>query len=680
MSVKSDSDNGVPCVFTKLISSDDVISLQFSDKSEEKIISSCDPSNANKAPTMSGGTKSSTAFFKRKMLLASLTLKPPKISRTEEVDLAAENEKNPNDEWFHKKFVQFNKENEKVMPTTKIEILKQQVRKGERSSVSARLKIQEALEDQLNLRMKQEQKRRQEQYDRDNSVDISLSDEEEVISGKEGMKTKGSNEEALSHEDEEEWEGDAGAIEEMNEMREPIRKKCIFLDEEAEESEGEASVYDDEPQEECCENEPASSKETLNSCADAASCSGCDQPFVPVNSTALDDFDLHLPSSLSQWILNDGSSQHGRSLSMEDGANDPLLSESQTGSVHASCSNSSGLRGSEYHNQLLITVPVSRSESQSQVTISQVMPLCSGTFEDSESGSEQKKGSQDFASQSNSDDCIDGADYETVKLRKRKIVISDDEEDFGENEGENAKVAEPEKSDVSVSIEEAEKEGKCESDIEEDTTDVENDELHSSDDELSIFRRLQEIPLNSNAKKERQIIRSEFFDEEASLSGEDVGSDEDEDDNEAGNEYEAEEGDADDLPDSDEIKQDLHKQWLKQQQDEENRKLLYLQDQFLADGDLHSETDRTFRLKLRNEIDSKNDFRGNTTQDKDVNEEFGEDEEIRRKRIEMIKWKMDHEVDESTSLEHILDGDDLGSSLLSAGKVAMQHSKYHVVF
>lgn len=60
-------------------------------------------------------------------------------------------------------------------------------------------------------------------------------------------------------------------------------------------------------------------------------------------------------------------------------------------------------------------------------------------------------------------------------------------------------------------------------------------------------------------------FRSEYIEEEASLSGDDVGSDENDDDDQL-NIYEAEEGDNDDLPDEETIKEQLQKEWLKQQQ------------------------------------------------------------------------------------------------------------------
>ncbi|VDK75806.1 unnamed protein product, partial [Onchocerca ochengi] len=161
------------------------------------------------------------------------------------------------------------------------------------------------------------------------------------------------------------------------------------------------------------------------------------------------------------------------------------------------------------------------------------------------------------------------------------------------------------------------------------------EEANSSDDELKIFRELE----RAQKAKKKLILKSEYIDEEASLSGDDVGSDENDDEDQL-NVYEAEEGDNDELPDDETIREQLHKQWLKQQQDEEDRKLLYWKDQLLIDGDLTEETDRTFRFKLR------------VTENENTNEEMDDvavdaenievdDDEVCKRRREISKWKIE---------------------------------------
>ncbi|VDM61629.1 unnamed protein product [Angiostrongylus costaricensis] len=117
------------------------------------------------------------------------------------------------------------------------------------------------------------------------------------------------------------------------------------------------------------------------------------------------------------------------------------------------------------------------------------------------------------------------------------------------------------------------------------------DDEADSDDELAVMRNLE------------KVNREKWFDDEASLSGDDAGSGLDDDDD-LPNEYEAEEGDADDVPDSDVIRRQNHKLLLKQENDRDYKELIRLQDRLLADGDLGSlETNRTFRLKLREGMD-----------------------------------------------------------------------------
>lgn len=74
---------------------------------------------------------------------------------------------------------------------------------------------------------------------------------------------------------------------------------------------------------------------------------------------------------------------------------------------------------------------------------------------------------------------------------------------------------------------------------------------------------------------------------------------------------------------------------------------MYWKDQLLEDGDLHMETDRTFRFKLRRETevtlfgeDEEDNKEGTVKED----ENDGEDEEVQKKRIDMIRWKIENKV------------------------------------
>ncbi|RCN50319.1 hypothetical protein ANCCAN_03541 [Ancylostoma caninum] len=161
------------------------------------------------------------------------------------------------------------------------------------------------------------------------------------------------------------------------------------------------------------------------------------------------------------------------------------------------------------------------------------------------------------------------------------------------------------------------------------------EEAGDSDDELAVIRRLEK------SEFERKANREKWFDDEASLSGDDVGSDLD-DDGEVANEYEAEEGDADDVPDSEAIRRQNHRLLLKQEKDREHLELIKLQDRLLADGDLGgTETNRTFRLKLREDVTVMDGEEGEMEA---TEEEEGEtSSQAHAQRVSAIKWLMEHE-------------------------------------
>ncbi|WKX90342.1 hypothetical protein Q1695_009296 [Nippostrongylus brasiliensis] len=162
-------------------------------------------------------------------------------------------------------------------------------------------------------------------------------------------------------------------------------------------------------------------------------------------------------------------------------------------------------------------------------------------------------------------------------------------------------------------------------------------EEDDSDDELAVVRRLEK------GEFERKANRENWFDDEASLSGDDVGSDLDLDDTEAPNEYEAEEGDDDDIPDADVIRRQNHRLLLKQEKDREHLELVKLQDRLLADGDLGgAETNRTFRLKLREDIETIEECAEEDSEQPEEEELEAEISQANARRVEAIKFLLDH--------------------------------------
>uniref|UniRef100_A0A915M6E2 Protein SDA1 n=1 Tax=Meloidogyne javanica TaxID=6303 RepID=A0A915M6E2_MELJA len=111
-----------------------------------------------------------------------------------------------------------------------------------------------------------------------------------------------------------------------------------------------------------------------------------------------------------------------------------------------------------------------------------------------------------------------------------------------------------------------------------------NKSINEADKEEEDF----EEEISKNVAESKQQNLKEMFDDEASLSGDDIGSDRDEmDDVEGMDEYEAEEGDHDKL-NEDEIRDNLIRQYNKYERDADDKRLLKLQEAFFADSDLHN--------------------------------------------------------------------------------------------
>ncbi|KAK6728061.1 hypothetical protein RB195_005613 [Necator americanus] len=226
---------------------------------------------------------------------------------------------------------------------------------------------------------------------------------------------------------------------------------------------------------------------------------------------------------------------------------------------------------------------------------------------------------------------------EDFTILRRTIVNSDSEESDKEEEQEqqDGLYGEEEEGEKEEEEEELDEVAQGKVNDEEDGRNYIEEEADDSDEELAVIRRLEKNEFHRKANREN------WFDDEASLSGDDVGSDID-DDRDVANEYEAEEGDADDVPDSEAIRRQNHRLLLKQENDREHLELIKLQDRLLADGDLAgTETNRTFRLKLREDVTI---IEGEDAQTEEAEEEEGEtSSQAHARRVSAIKWLMEHE-------------------------------------
>ncbi|XP_066191564.1 claspin isoform X3 [Sylvia atricapilla] len=157
------------------------------------------------------------------------------------------------------------------------------------------------------------------------------------------------------------------------------------------------------------------------------------------------------------------------------------------------------------------------------------------------------------------------------------------------------------------------------------------EEAEMSDEEEELLRH------RPGLKKKLKL--QDFMEEEAELSGSDVGS-EDEYDSEDLNEYEEEIID-EELPSEAELGKQIQKFHMKAMLDDDKRQLRLYQERYLLDGDLHSDgPGRTRRFRWKNiDFASQMDLFQRDSDNEEENEEFDETEvKWRKERFEREQW------------------------------------------
>uniref|UniRef100_A0A1I7XMJ5 Claspin n=1 Tax=Heterorhabditis bacteriophora TaxID=37862 RepID=A0A1I7XMJ5_HETBA len=301
----------------------------------------------------------------------------------------------------------------------------------------------------------------------------------------------------------------------------------------------------------------------------------------------------------------------------------------------------------------------------------ELLLLCSGRF-DSQSIPDKKEAEATLSMKTDESTCVSDEDsLNNFRIsRKRRIVESDEDDTYSKEDHDENSVDEKDllvqyeenirlrrivvdsdddhsldNKDICSVMEQKECNGGF-SPVEPDAESIMDENCADSDDELAVVNQIK------NSEFERKSKHSNWFDDEASLSGEDVGSDIDEDEIDI-DEYEAEEGDNDDVPDSETIRRQNHRLMLKQQADQEHRELIKLQDRLLADGDLGgTETNRTFRIKLRDEEVHEQEHW------EELKEEEPEEDDLQMTRVTAIKWKLEQQQS-LISLEDVGEDQDL---------------------
>ncbi|XP_057239510.1 claspin-like, partial [Malurus melanocephalus] len=157
------------------------------------------------------------------------------------------------------------------------------------------------------------------------------------------------------------------------------------------------------------------------------------------------------------------------------------------------------------------------------------------------------------------------------------------------------------------------------------------EEAEISDEEEKLLRR------RPGSKKKLKL--QDFMEDEAELSGSDVGS-EDEYDSEDLNEYEEEIID-EELPNDVELGNQIQKFHMKAMLDDDKRQLRLYQERYLLDGDLHNDgPGRTRRFRWKNiDFASQMDLFQRDSDNDEENEEFDDTEvKWRKERFEREQW------------------------------------------
>uniref|UniRef100_A0A8R1DRR7 Uncharacterized protein n=1 Tax=Caenorhabditis japonica TaxID=281687 RepID=A0A8R1DRR7_CAEJA len=546
------------------------------------------------------------------------------------IDLTTEDD-DPNNQWFKKMFAGQISEKQSNPESRKTFAVPVNISKNVPKSLIRRENMKKQLQASMSAKRRKEQDQRRKMYQEDNEHLQASSDEEEeeaiIKKKKKPKKSRNDNGEYNSEDDED------------------YKPECS---DSSDDSEGAGDKKDMDEQK---RNDDEISVNLLN---DSFTFDVFNIKKRPGPGSTISNFDSH--SQTSEFEKN--GKEHAPLFAnlTNDSADDMELLDLCSGTF----GDSNVVKESVPDTlQLLLNDEKAKSEK---------VPIPESDDEDDDDKQYMKKKTLNKSKMLNSDDEDEISHEESAKVPESYDIFESNEDKKEEEEKEKVRpqrivVSGDEESEEEQEKEEYVEEGRVENEEEEDEVDDEEEQeevedeavpepnFDDEDDELAVIKRIEHQEYKKNIKKKT------LFDEEASLSGDDVGSDVDDEDG-ADNAYEAEEGDADDVPDNDTIRRQNYKLLLKQESAKEQRALAKLQDRLLADGDLGGvETNRQFRFKLREEVEIQLGEDTGNNEEKDE-EEQEDDEEKKKERVEMLKYKMEH-ADELMLLDEPEEDDNL---------------------